>query len=100
MSDAGQQKDIIINIIVSGAPQWGEGVCFRLPCGWSLRSQSGYTEARLWPAGPGARGANKNAVKRVLRKVWKKSEGETLRFVWNRSLLFATAVHMLPLSHT
>lgn len=49
---------------------------------------------------PGARGVNKYAVKSVLREVWKKSEGETLGFVWNSSLPLTYAVHMLSLSST
>ncbi len=46
---------------------------------------------------PGARGANKYAVKSVLEEVLKKSEGETLGFVWNCFLPLASTVYMLSL---
>lgn len=72
-------------------------------CVWSSTGGvRGLFSARLWPitaapnglhrgpsvawrtlGAPGARGVNKYSVKRMLREVWKKSKGETLRFVWN-----------------
>ena len=65
---------------------------------WTVQHR-GPSVARRTRGVPGARGANKYAVKSVLREVWKESEGETLGFVWNRSPRpLTSAVHMLPLS--
>lgn len=56
-------------------------------------TQTGRTEARLWPGkargAPGAWGANKYTAKSLLGEVWIKSEGETQDFVWDPSLHFA-----------
>lgn len=70
---------------------------FGLLVAWTVQHR-GPSVARRTRGVPGAHGANKYAVKSVLREVWKESEGETLGFVWNCSLPLASAVHMLPLS--
>lgn len=74
-------------------------------CVWSSTGGvRGLFSARLWPitaapnglhrgpsvawrtlGAPGARGVNKYSVKRMLREVWKKSKGETLRFFVKRA---------------